>query len=294
MVINATLKAHFKLHLVVLIFGFTAILGKLIHFPAHLLVWHRMLIAFLSLLLFLKFSKVSLKLPWPDMLKIIGVGLIVALHWITFFGAVKLSNVSITLVSLSTTTLFTSFLEPLFYKVRINLTEILIALLIVLGVYLIFQFETQYWKGMLTAISSAFLAGLFTVLNRKLVAKHKANVISLYEMVGGLLGISIYLFLAGDLGANMFKAPLTDWVYLLILGTVCTAIAFVVQVGVMKKLTAYIVSLTINLEPIYGIVLALILFGDSEFMSTGFYFGSLILLLAVFGHPIIARKQKND
>lgn len=277
---------HFKLHLIVIIYGFTAILGKVITLPADQLVWYRMLIAAATFFFLFLVNRTNFILPFSEALKILGVGIIVGAHWVTFFGAVKLSNVSVTLGCLASATLFTSILEPIFFRKKLNAVEVIIGVLIIIGLYLIFQFETKYWQGILTAITSAFLAGLFTVLNRKLVAKHKARVISFYEMLGGFLGIAIYLLVSGSMSAGLAKPTGMDIVYLLILGLVCTAFAFVIQVDVMRHLTAYIVALTINLEPVYGIILAFIFFGDSELMSTGFYLGTIVILLSVFGYPV--------
>lgn len=277
---------HFKLHFIVLIYGFTAILGKLITLPADQLVWYRMLIAATTFLVLFLVNGTKFILPTKEILKILGVGIIVGAHWVTFFGAVKLSNVSVTLGCLASATLFTSILEPIFFKKKLNAIEVIIGVLIIIGLYLIFQFETKYWQGIITAIISAFLAGLFTVLNRKLVANHKARVISFYEMLGGFIGIAIFLLFSGSMGEGLVKPTGMDIVYLLLLGLVCTAFAFVIQVDVMRQLTAYIVALTINLEPIYGIVLAFIFFGDSELMSTGFYLGTIVILLSVFGYPV--------
>lgn len=276
---------HLKLHLIVFIYGFTAILGKLISLNAINLVWFRMLIAAISLFIFLKISKTSTILPKFEILKIFGVGLIVAAHWITFFGAVKLSNISVTLGCLASTALFTSLLEPLFHRKKIIKLEVFIGLFIMLGLYLIFQFETRYWKGILVAIISAFLAGLFTVINGKLVVQHRARIISFYEMLGGFAGISLFLLFTGE-STSLLQPSTSDIFYLLILGIICTAFAFVVQVNVMKKLSAYIVSLTINLEPVYGIILAFVIFGESEYMSAGFYIGTFFILISVFGYPI--------
>jgi len=283
---SETLKSHFKLHFVVLIYGFTAILGKLITLPATQLVWFRMLIAAVSFYLYFRIRKKSFRVSRKDLLQILGVGLIVGAHWITFFGAIKISNVSVTLGCLASTTLFTSFLEPLFYRRRLNLLDIFIGLMIIAGLYMVFRFETQYTAGILVALTSAFLAGLFTVLNKKLIAHNSASVISFYEMLGGFAGISIFLAFTGQLNLSSLQMTGMDLFYLLLLAIVCTAFAFAVQVDVMRELSAYIVALTINLEPIYGILLAFFIFGESEQMTAGFYAGTAVILLAVFGYPI--------
>jgi len=281
------LTTYLKLHLVVLIYGFTAILGKLIELPALELVWYRMLIAIITLFIFLKFRQESLLVTRQTLFRFLGVGTIIALHWVTFYGAIKLSNVSVTLGCFATTTLFTSFLEPFFYRKRINYLEVWIGLIIMAGLYLIFRFETHFALGIAVALLSAFLAGLFTVLNKKLVARHSSLQISFYEMIGGLTALSVYITAAGRGIVVPSTIPsVMDLVYLVLLATVCTAFAHTQQVEIMKHLSAFTVTLTINLEPVYGIIMAFFIFGETERMTTGFYLGTLIILLSVIGFPL--------
>jgi drug/metabolite transporter (DMT)-like permease len=282
---NQLLSSHFKLHFIVLIYGFTAILGKLINLPAPQLVWYRMLIAVTTFYFFLRWKKTDILINRVQFLKLFGTGIIVAIHWITFFGAIKISNVSVTLGCLATATLFTSLLEPFFFRKQINAAEVIVGLLIILGLYLIFRFETRYSLGITVALISAFLAGLFTVINKKMVIHQKASVISFYEMLGGLTVITVYLFLSGTESSPFLLPSPTDFVYLLALGIICTAYAFAIQVDVMKHLSAYIVALTINLEPVYGIILAYFIFGETEHMTGGFYLGTSIILISVLGFP---------
>jgi len=283
---NQLLFSHLKLHLIVLIYGFTAILGKLISLPADQLVWYRMLIAVVAFYIFIRWKKTDLSVNTTQFFKLFGIGIIVAVHWITFFGAIKISNVSVTLGCLATVTLFTSLLEPFFFRKRINAVEVIVGLLIIAGLYLIFRFETRYSMGIIVALISAFLAGLFTVINKRMVVYQKASVISYYEMLGGFTAITFYLLFSGAAGSQMQLPSPTDFIYLLILGTICTAFAFAVQVDVMKHLSAYIVALTINLEPVYGIVMAFFLFGETEHMTSGFYLGTAIILISVLGYPL--------
>ena len=283
---NQLFRSHLKLHFIVLIYGFTAILGKLISMPATQLVWYRMLIAVITFYIFLRWNKTDLSISRKQFFKLFGIGIIVALHWITFFGAIKISNVSVALGCLATTTLFTSLLEPFFFRKRINAVEVIVGILIIIGLYLIFRFETRYTSGVIVALVSAFLAGLFTVINKKMVIHQKASVISFYEMAGGLTIISIYLLISGWGNASLTLPSTADFIYLLALGTICTAFAFAVQVDVMKHLSAYVVALTINLEPVYGIVMAYFLFGETEHMTGGFYIGTAIILVSVLGYPL--------
>lgn len=291
---NVLLKNHLKLHFVVILYGFTAILGKLITLPAPQMVWYRMIIAFLVLGGYLWYKKMPIAIGTVNILKLMGIGLVVAFHWITFFHAVKISNVSVTLGCMASTTLFASFLEPIIFRKRIKWVEVLIGLVIILGLYLIFQFELTYWKGIITALISAFLAGLFTVLNKIYIDKYHPVTISFYEMLSGFISIGIFLMIIEVLPNNLLIPTNSDIIYILILGIVCTAYAFVVAVDVMKVLSAYTVVLAINMEPVYGILLAFFIFGQSEFMSAGFYLGTLVILAAVFLHPILLRFQKKQ
>jgi drug/metabolite transporter (DMT)-like permease len=290
---NTLLKNHIKLHFVVLIYGFTAIIGKLITLPAAEMVWYRMFIAFAALGFFILVKGLSISYPPRVIVQIVGVGIIVAFHWITFFHAVKISNVSVTLGCLASTTLFTSLLEPIIFRRRMVWLEVSIGLLIIIGLYLIFQFEFRYKWGIITALTSAFLAALFTVLNKTFIPKFNPVTISFYEMLSGFLSITIFLWLTNSLKEGLPIPGLMDGIWLLILGIICTAYAFVMAIDVMKVLSAYTVVLTINMEPVYGIIMAWFIFKDSEFMSFGFYAGTLIILGAVFLYPYLQKRIQS-
>jgi drug/metabolite transporter (DMT)-like permease len=288
-------KNYLLLHLVVFIWGFTAILGNLISVDSTTLVWHRMAIAFVSILAFLLVRKKNLKINFKSALKYFGVGLIIALHWICFFEAIKISNVSITLSCLSSATLFTAFIEPFFYKRRIKLIEVLFGIIIIGGLMMIFQFESNYRMGIIVASFSSFCGALFTVINGRLVEKESATNITLYEMLGGVIGISIYLLFLGKLNVESLYLPLNDLIYILILAIVCTAIAFLVSIHIMKELSPYTVMIANNLEPIYGIVLAFIFFNENENLTTGFYIGTSIILGSIFANAYLNKylNKKN-
>ncbi|PRY98313.1 DMT family transporter [Marinilabilia salmonicolor] len=283
-------KSLFKLHLVVFIYGFTAILGKLITLDAIQLVWYRMLIAFLALGVLLQMRGRKLSVDRKTVVQLIGIGFVVAFHWITFFHAIKISTISVALGCLASTTLFTSLLEPALVRRPLVWIEVVTGVLIIAGLYMIFQFEPDYITGIITALISAFLAGLFTVLNKVMIARHRPLVISFYEMGGGFAGITLYMLFSGTFEAGLQLPVWSDWLFLLLLGVVCTAYAFAESVKVMDVLSAYTVVLTINLEPIYGILLAFVFFGESELMSGGFYLGTLTILAAVFLFPVLNRK----
>jgi drug/metabolite transporter (DMT)-like permease len=278
------------MHWIVFIYGFTAILGKLITLDAIELVWYRMFIAFFSLGVLLKLRKRSLVTPWRSAAAMIGVGFVVAFHWIAFFHAIKISTISVTLGCMASTTLFASLLEPALMKRPIVWLEVVVGLFIILGLYIIFQFEPDHIAGILTALAAAFLAALFTVLNKRLLDHHRPLVISLYEMGGGFLAITLFMLLNGTFTSGLQLPVISDWFYLLLLGSVCTAYAFAVSIKVMDILSAYTAVLIINLEPVYGILLAFLFFGDSEYMSAGFYAGTLIILAAVLLFPIMTKR----
>lgn len=278
---NDSIKSYLHLHLIVFIWGFTAVLGELITLDALPLVWYRMLLAVGFVALYLWFTKKRIKVSF-NLLRIFFVmGLIIALHWFTFFKAIKVSNVSVTLACLSTGAFFASFLEPVFYRRRIIWYEVLFGLIVVVGLFFIFNFEGNYLYGIILALISAFLSALFSVFNGKLATKYDSTIITFYELIGGVLFFSIYLLFSGGFDLAFFHVSNSDWIYLIILSSVCTAYAFIASVHVMRHISPYTVMLTINMEPVYGIILALIVFGEKEQMSIGFYIGTLIILSTV-------------
>lgn len=284
-------KSYLKLHLIVFIWGFTAILGKLISLQALPLVWFRMLFAVGFIFIYIKFKKIKIVISKKTILLFLLAGCIIALHWFTFFKAIKVSNVSVTLACLATGSFFTSLLEPIFYKRKVIWYEVFFGLIVVFGLYLIFKFEGDYVEGITLALTSAFLSALFSVINSKFVKVHNPTVISFYELSGGVLFLSILILFTNGFGAHFFELSVNDFGYLLILSSVCTAYAFIVSTAIMKHLSAYTVMLTINLEPIYGIILALLIFNDNEKMKPEFYLGALIILFSVVLNSIIKSKK---
>lgn len=287
---ESKLKNYLLLHFIVFIWGFTAILGALISIEAVPLVWYRMLMAVVFIICYFLIKKKSFKIDPKAVLKFSISGVIIAVHWITFFKAIKVSNVSVALVTMSTGAFFASMIEPLFFKRKIQAIEIILGMLVIVGLYIIFNFESKYTLGIVYALISAFLSALFSVLNGLYVKKYEATVISFYQLLFGVLGVTIFMVLTNQFHANFFKLLPTDWLYLLILSSVCTAYAFIASVKVMKYLTPYTVMLTINLEPIYAIVLALFIFGEKEQMNIEFYYGALIVLLVVLLNGILKNR----
>jgi drug/metabolite transporter (DMT)-like permease len=290
---NDKLVNYLHLHFIVFIWGFTAVLGALISLEAIPLVWYRMLLATLIVFVFLKIRRQKLDFSIRTLAGFGLAGIIIALHWLTFFGAIKASNVSVTLAVLSTGAFFASILEPLLYGRKIILYEVFFGLLVVAGLYIIFDVESSYTLGIVLALISAFLSALFSVINGKFVLKHKASAISFYELLFGVLGISIYLAFSGKFTAAFFTVSTHDWFYLFILASACTAYAFIASVHVMKWISPYTVMLTINMEPVYGIILALIVLGDSEHMNPQFYYGAVIILVTVIANGIIKIAQER-
>ena len=289
---NDNLKSYLHLHVIVFIWGFTAILGKLISLEALDLVWYRMLFASVIMTFVVLFNKEKIKVPFNVLIGFIVSGIIIAAHWLTFYQAIKVSNVSITLACLSTGAFFASILEPIFYKRKVIWYELLFGIIVVVGLGIIFNVETKYTTGIYLAVTSAFLSALFSVINGKYAKEYDPNVISLYELSSGVFFLSIYLFFAGSFTPAFFALSVNDLIWLFLLSSICTAYAFSASVKVMKFLSPFTVMLTINLEPIYGIILALLIFKDGEEMSPLFYVGALIILATVIANGIVKSYKK--
>lgn len=287
---TAGLKHHLHLHFIVILLGFTAILGKLIQMEALELVWVRTFLAAAGLFVYFYVKKINWKTSFRDGFKFLGIGLVVAAHWVTFFHAIKVSNVSVTLGCFASVAFFTSLIEPLTQRRKIFWLEVLLGAICVGGLYLIFRFETHYLQGIFYALLSAFLNAVFAVMNKGVSHKHHPGVISFYEMLGGFLGLSLVIFLGGTYNTSLLQISAIDWFYLLILAIVCTSYAFAAIVDLLKVLSAYYVMLAINLEPVYGILLAFAIFGQSEFMSAGFYAGTALVMVCVISYPFLKRK----
>lgn len=278
------------LHFIVFIWGFTAILGKLITIDSMPLVWIRMGLATLFISGYIFIMKFSLKVSKKTFLWLLGGGIVVALHWVTFFWAIKVSTVSVALAMMSTGAFFTALMEPFWYGRKIIAYEIFFGLLVIVGLYMIFKVETQYVTGMIIALISAFLAAVFSLINGKLVQQHRPSIISFYELGIGVVFLSILLILKGDWSMALVTLPTMDWVYLLILALICTAYAFIASVKIMRVLTPYTVMLTTNLEPVYGILLAWFIFGSEEKMKPMFYVGALVILSTVIANGILKQR----
>jgi drug/metabolite transporter (DMT)-like permease len=283
------------LHFTVFIWGFTGILGKLISIAAVQLVWYRVLIASVSLFLYFNFNKTAFKVSKGTFIKLACTGALVGGHWILFFLSIKLSTVSISLVCLSSITLFTAVFEPLINKKRISKLEIIAGLLIITGILIIFKFESHYTKGIIAGLISAVCASLFSIINSRQIKHHEAPVIAFYELTGAFVWISIFLAVTKGYDKSMILQH-ADMGYLFLLGTICTSLAYVAGVSVMRELSAFRVALITNLEPVYGIIMSFVFFGDMNKMTTGFWVGAAIILSTIFLFPVAQKqiiKRKN-
>ncbi|CAM3699872.1 DMT family transporter [Flavobacterium chungbukense] len=290
---NDNLKSYLNLHLIVFIWGFTAILGALITIDADNLVWFRMLLALIFLGGFIIYKKQSFQVPIKELFKLIFVGLLIALHWIFFFKAIHVSNVSITLSIFSLGAFFASLLEPLFYGRKVLWYEVFFGLVIIAGLGLILQVEIKYLTGVYYALAAIILGVLFTLMNGKLISDHEPSVITFYEFGAGVAFISVYFLFQGKFTPEFFQMSLNNWILLLILASVCTAYAFTASVKVMQRLTPYTVMLTTNLEPVYGIVLAYFILGGKEKMSVEFYIGAVIIIITVILNGVFKHYQNK-
>jgi drug/metabolite transporter (DMT)-like permease len=288
------LNYHLQLQLIVFIWGFTSILGALISLDALSLVWFRMLFAVIFVGLYAYFSKTDLSLSWKHLVFLLLSGGIIALHWFTFFKAIKVSNISITLACLSSGAFFVSVLKPLLTAQKVVYYEVVFGILVIVGLCILVHVENMNVKGVLLALTSAFLSALFSIINEIAVKQHDSSVIAFYELLGGVLFFTIILSFTNSYSPAFFTLNWVDLMYLLMLSSICTAYALINSVKIMKHLSAFTVMLSINLEPVYGIILAVLIFDDKEKMSTGFYFGALIIFVIILLNAFIKNKNVQE
>ncbi len=280
-----------SIHLMVVILGFTGIFGKLISLDTLDLVWYRMLIAFISLAIFLFMKNKLFAISKKNFLGVLGVGGLVAIHWLCFFESIKVSSVSVAVVCLSTSSLFSALIEPIFFKRKLLAYEVIMAIIVAAALAFIMGMETQYLWGYIYGILAAFLGTLFTLFNAIYIKKTSAAQITMIEMLAGVLIITCILLFQKDYTVFTSLISTTDLLYLVILGVLCTAMVFVWMTEIMRYITPYSLIMAINLEPIYSIILALIIFGDNELMSPTFYIGSSIIIGVVFLEGYLKNKQ---
>lgn len=287
------LIAYLQLHVAVILYGWTAVLGGLISISAISLVWWRVMITSFSLLFFIGFGSKLIVIDKKKVLIYMGIGVIVGMHWICFYSSVKMANASIALITMATTSLFTAIIEPLIFKRKFNTLEIVIGLMVIPCMILIASsIDLSLIQGFIVGLVSAFLASLFASLNKKYVDDATPYAISFLEMFGAFLFISICLpFIVKEVQTIIPTS--TDWIYLIILALLCTTLAFLLSMMALKHVSAFDSNLVINLEPIYGIALAVIVLKEHKQLSPLFYIGGILLMLIVFSYPVIAKKL-ND
>lgn len=294
---TATFKDFAKLHFIVFLWGFTAIIGKELTISTADVVMYRTGLAAIVVGVYMYMKKDTLRFPPKVLLQFAITGVVIAAHWFLFFESARVSNVSVCLAGMATTTFWTSLIEPIFTKRRVNVIEVLLGLVVIVGLYVIFSFELDNVLGLTLAILSAMLSATFSVLNAGLAKQHSEYGITFYEMLAAclvtIIFIPIYKVSFFQEAASYAIPNLMDWGFLLLLSVVCTVYAFSASVELMKRISAFAVNLAINMEPVYGILMALIIYGEKEQMSNGFYYGTLIIMAAVFSYPLIRRFQRK-
>jgi len=275
-------KAFFQLHIAIFLAGFTGILGRLIDLNEGLIVWYRLAISSVTMWILFSLTKKLQKIKFTDILKLAGIGFVAALHWVTFYGSIKYANVSVALVCFSATGFFTALLEPLIYRKKINLVEIFLGLVVILGIYIIFRFDPRYKTGIILGVTCALLLAFVMVILRQFVQRINSETILTYQLTGGWISLSLFMpFYLNRFPTDYLIPNLKDWIWLLILAWFCSVWAFQLSVNALKKLTAFTVNLSYNLEPVYGIILAFVVYSENLELNWSFFIGLALIALAV-------------
>jgi drug/metabolite transporter (DMT)-like permease len=280
-------KAYIQMHIAIFLWGFTGILGRLIELQEGLLVWYRMLITIIALFALIYFNGEFKRISWKDLKGISFIGAIMAIHWVTFYGAIKYSNISIALSCFSSTALFTAFIEPFMNKRRISKAELFFGVVTIIGIYLIFHFQKLYTTGIILALFSSFLCSIFTIKNKDLLGTHSPGNLMFYQLLSGFLVLSFILPLyLWALPVTKYLPDTSDWFYLMIFSLVCTVYALRLSYKALKVVTPFTMNLSVNLEPVYGIILAFLLFKEQKDLNAGFYAGTSLIILSVVVHSL--------
>ncbi len=294
----ATTKDYVKLHFIVFLWGFTAVLGKLVSIPAVEMVFYRTLLAALGMAVLILLTRGTFKISKSDFIKIALTGIIIAIHWLTFFGAGRVSNPSTSLVGFATCSFWAALIEPIAKRKKIQPLEIGLGLVVIIGLAIIFAGDFQYPLGLFLGIISGLTAALFSVINSKLVVRVHAHTITFYEMASACVIIFIFFPLYQNTwaeGGALNLIPLwSDWFYIAVMAWVCSVYAYSVGINLTKKLSVFFIQLALNLEPVYGILLALIVFGNQEVMGWNFYAGTIVILSAVALYPFLKKKTETQ
>ncbi|MEO7924243.1 MAG: DMT family transporter [Chitinophagaceae bacterium] len=281
-------KAFLQLHIAVFLAGFTGILGRLITLNEGMIVWYRLLLTAVTMWILFGLMKKIKRISFIDILKITGVGFIAAMHWVTFYGSIKYANVSVALVCFSAIGFFTAIFEPIILKKKMNWTELLLGLITLTGIYIIFHFDTQYKTGIIIGIISAVLASLFPIFNREFLKRINVETMLSWQQTGGLVVLSILLpFYLHRFPTDQFIPGWENFGWLLMLSWLCSVVAFQLSANALKRLSAFTVNLTYNLEPVYGIILAFMVYQENQFLSKWFFVGFAIIAIALIIHIVL-------
>lgn len=279
---NSFKKSLIQLHLFVFLAGLTAPIGNLIQLNGLVLVFYRMLLTVIALIPIYLFQGSGIKVSFNEKMKLMLIGVLIAIHWVCFYGSIKLANVSIALVCISSVGIFTAILEPLINKSKFIWNDIFIGLLSLLGIFFIFQFDIYFRNGIIVGLLSALFASIFTIINKRLTSTYTTQTIQTFEMSGGLLFLTLVIFVLNAYQKSAFILPTqSDWLWLVILALVCTVLANYLMLNALKKISAFTMNVTLNLEPVYGIIIAVILFDEHKQMGKGFYIGIVLIGISV-------------
>ncbi len=287
-------RALIQLHIFVFLAGLTAPIGNLIQLNGLVLVFYRMLLTVLALVPIYLLHQDSTKVPLKEKGRLMSIGVLIAIHWVCFYGSIKLANVSIALVCISSVGIFTAIIEPIIFKTKFIWNDIVIGVLSLVGIFCIFQFDIQFRTGILVGLASAFFASIFTIINKRLTTQHTTQTIQTFEMMGGLGFLTLVIIGINAYQKSPFILPTkTDWIWLILLSLVCTVLANHLMLNALKKVSAFTMNVTLNLEPVYGIIIAIVLFQEQKQMGKGFYLGILLIAISVLLQMIRVLRQQN-
>lgn len=293
----ATRSDYFKLHFIVFLWGFTAVIGKLVTIPTVEMVFYRAILAALGMGIVIQLTKGQFRVSGKQLIQLILIGFIVALHWVSFFGAARVSNVSVSLVGFATNSLWTAILVPWFNRTGVKKFELMLGLVVLFGLYVIFSFDFQYRLGLFLAVIAGLTSAVFSIFNSRLIRDLPAFTITFYEMIGIFIGLGLFMpfykeWWAPDQTLHLLPTTM-DWFYIAFLALVCSVYAYSTAVELMKKISVFLIQLSLNLEPVYGIIMAVIIFGDKERMGANFYLGTVIILSAVLLYPVLRKRFES-
>jgi drug/metabolite transporter (DMT)-like permease len=283
-------KHYLLLHLIVFIWGFSPILGRFIETDAWQLVWFRVALTLFILIGYFLVIKQRFAISARHLWQLAGIGVIIAIHWLAFYGAIKVSNISVTMVAFSTGTLFSAIIEPLLFKRRVRAYEIVIGCIIIGAIALIFSVEFKFWLGITLGIIAAFTSSLFGVLNGLMVKQVESRLITFYELLAALISLTLYNSITGKFDPTFFQMNSTSWLGLILLAAVCTVFPFIASVSLSKHISPYTIVLTVNLETIYGIIWAILFYQENQQLTLYFYVGMFIILISIILNSYLKRR----